>query len=294
MNTHERRKARTVERTKPAQDRRAVAAQLSSAVEVPIKQGNFLEIVNSERLLVLEAEDRYGSYYKHAAGASLLLSRFVKSVDSNGLIFVRFLSQVKKHHTLALFSTVRLHQIQAMMVLRHAVEAGAAAAYAMAHPDPAEFAETNELGGLDSTKALTQKRYRWLDEHIPDGSSYLKAVKKNINQSTAHASIVYTENNFRLGEDHASAPFFDLTDEYYIKTDLWTIGGVALGLMDLFYGVNAQYKVMEFIDRFRDQFGMLADQNRAIQNEMQSSERFQAIQQLYEDLNLKTQERTAY
>src|SRR2546430_9857689 len=55
-----------------------------------------------------------------------------------------FFAQVKKHHMLALFSTVRLHKVQALMNLRQVLEAGACAAFAIANPDHKHFVDTDE------------------------------------------------------------------------------------------------------------------------------------------------------
>jgi len=60
---------------------------------------------------------------------------------------------VRKHHTVALFSTVRLHRIQAMMDLRQTLEAGACAAYAIANTDQASF-DMDEDGILNATQNL--------------------------------------------------------------------------------------------------------------------------------------------
>jgi hypothetical protein len=92
--------------------------------------------------MVLTAPQRYGAYYTLALDVSVFLSLVRKSIDREHAIFVRFFSQVKKHHLLAIFSTVRLHQIQAMMNLRQVLEAGACAAFAIANPDPTHFAST--------------------------------------------------------------------------------------------------------------------------------------------------------
>src|SRR5258708_37500537 len=75
-----------------------------------IKQRTIAEIAETERLLLAYARERYPVYYPQALEASLFLSNFIKSVDPDRSVFVMFLSQLKKHHTLALFSTVRLHQ----------------------------------------------------------------------------------------------------------------------------------------------------------------------------------------
>ena len=72
-------------------------------------------------------------YYKHAEATTSLISFFAKSVPQTLPIFARFWSQTKKHHLLALLSTVRLHQSQAMMDLRLTLEAAVCAAFAIVH-----------------------------------------------------------------------------------------------------------------------------------------------------------------
>src|ERR1700685_3129007 len=98
-------------------------------------QSTFQEILDSEREMVLRAEERFGPYYVNAIRFTELLSQSINTVPLSRLIFALFLSQVRKHHTLALFSTVRLHRTQAKMNLRQALEAGAFAACAIAHID---------------------------------------------------------------------------------------------------------------------------------------------------------------
>lgn len=54
---------------------------------------------------------RCGAYYRHALDATVLLASFLKSADVTQEIFIRFLSQLKKHHTVeisTLSSTVAL------------------------------------------------------------------------------------------------------------------------------------------------------------------------------------------
>jgi hypothetical protein len=125
----------------------------------------------------------------------VFLSSAVKSIGRDHETFGRFLSQVAKHHLLAVFSTVRLHHIQAMMNLRQVLEHGACAAFAIANPDPAHFASITAEGTLDASKKLTDKRYKWLDKQFPKGSSQIKEMKEMINNSTAHANIAYTNQN---------------------------------------------------------------------------------------------------
>jgi hypothetical protein len=58
----------------------------------------------------------------------------------------------EKTHMLALFSALRLHKVQAMMNLRQTLEAGAAAAFAIAEP------EIQHLWTLTKTEYLTLRR----------------------------------------------------------------------------------------------------------------------------------------
>src|ERR1700744_3156660 len=108
---------------------------------MPIPQSTIGEIIESERQLVLDAPLRYGQFYGHSLDASAFLSRCIKSVHVGQETFARFHSQVKKHHTLAVFSIVRLHKVQAMMDLRQTLEAGACAAFAIRNPDPEHFVD---------------------------------------------------------------------------------------------------------------------------------------------------------
>jgi hypothetical protein len=64
-----------------------------------------------------------------------------------------------------------------MMNLRQVLEAGASAAFALAHTETHHFADEDEHGLLDPSQALTKKRYRWLDQHYPDKSRWIKDTK---------------------------------------------------------------------------------------------------------------------
>jgi hypothetical protein len=142
-----------------------------------MKQSNMGEILESEKLMVERAGQRYGEHFINAAEFNRLLQGFIKSIDGDRITLAIFLSQVKKHHTLALFSVVRLHHVQAMMDMRQVLEAGACAAYAIAHTDVADFADTDEDGILDPSQDLAKKRYRWLDDNYQKSSQAIKNMK---------------------------------------------------------------------------------------------------------------------
>jgi CRISPR/Cas system CSM-associated protein Csm2 small subunit len=177
---------------------------------------------------------------------------------------------------LAVLSTVRLHRVQAMMNLRQVLEAGAAAAFAIANPENHHFAEANKHGILDPSPELAKKRYRWLSKHYRSKSDWIKTTKDRINEWAAHANVVSSESIFRVGEvqNVASTPFFDVEDDYFVKADLWQSAAVALELMDLFYGVNRGRDVIAFHADFARHMERLARTTDALLDEQKASERY--------------------
>jgi hypothetical protein len=241
-------------------------------IEFP--QRSIEEIIASEREMVLAAPQRYGKYYDTALQCSVLFSRFVKEITRERWIFISFLSLAKKHHALALFSAVRLHKIQAMMNLRQTLEAGANAAFAIANPDHGHFITADERGILDPVPG--QKRYAWLDRHYPAGSAAVKEAKDQINAVEAHANLISSQNTFRTDyQDRVfAAPFFDIEDEYHVKTDLWRIGQVALVLMHFLAEINETRNIIKFADDFWPLIETLRESNNDLRTEMTSSDRF--------------------
>ncbi len=240
------------------------------------KQTTFEEIINSEKDMILTAEERYGDYYINAYGLNILLGEFIKSIDPDRYIFTMFLSQIKKHSILALFSTVRLHHVQAMMDLRQVLEAGSCAAYAIANPDQSGFADIGENGILDASQKLTGKRYKWLDEKYPTGSTAIHNMKGSINSSSAHSNIIYAHKNFNLNSEAGKfeTPFFDAEDEYLVKINLWTVGNIIMGLTDLFYGIARDHGGIVFSDDFIGRLKELEKENHKLKAEMMSTERY--------------------
>lgn len=232
--------------------------------------------------MLLTGFDRFGEYFGHAMEGNALLSSFLVSVDIEGHIFTAFLAQIRKHVLLAIFSAVRLHQVQAMMDMRQALEAGSCAAFAIANPDVSGFADIDESGMIDATQELTKKRYKWLEENFPAGSEAIKNMKKVINSSAAHSNLIYAMQSFALDapNNQFTTPFFDVEDDYHVKTDLWMIGNVSYGLMDLFFGINRGNEgMLKFQSGFVDNLKSFRAKNDELKSEMMSSPRYLAIAQ---------------
>lgn len=243
------------------------------------KQDTIGDIVESEKSMFLNASDKYGEFFINAAEISHLLNKFIKSVDLDHYIFALFLSQIKKHHMLALMSAVRLHKNQMGMNLRQVIEAGSWAAFAIANTGIENFCETDSSGSLSVPKKLKSKKYKWLDDNFAEGSKTLKNMKKNIDDSMAHSNIIYGHKTFKenLKENKFEIPFFDYEDDFHVKTDLWQIANIGYGLMDLFYGINKKYGGIVFADDFLTRIRELINMNEQLKLEMVSSDKFKAI-----------------
>jgi hypothetical protein len=250
-------------------------------------QSTLEEIIDSERAMILNARTRYGQHYTHARATTVYLSLCIESIEIDRAdTFGRYFSLLKKHHTLSFFSALRLHKVQAMMNLRQVLEAGAAAAFAIANPEAHHFVNIDAFGIMDPAQKLTCKRYKWLNKNYPKKSAWVASTKDQINSSAAHANIISGDRTFRLADDHtaANAPFFDIEDEYFVKADLWLIGNVAIKLMEFFFGVasdvaRAGRSVLEFRSDFQRTIEGMAAENNGLLTEIQSTERFKHAMQ---------------
>jgi len=245
------------------------------------KQSTVGDIIESEREMFRTAGARYGEYFAHASALNTLLNNFIKSVDDpEKIFFLAYLSSVKKHHTLALLSTVRLHSVQAGMDLRQVIEAGAWAAYGMAFREKEMFCEDRN-GVIEMPDKLQRARDTWFDNEFKVKSDELKKMKKIINESLAHANVAYVFQHFKFVsmEEGFHTPFFDFEDDHHVKGHLWHGANIAMGLLDLFYGVNQKYKVIQFEDDFLSKFQDLVKKNNELRAEMMGSERFKKAQE---------------
>jgi hypothetical protein len=240
-------------------------------------QSTLEQITESEAQMVRTAKERFGNFFLNAWACSVLLSKCVVSVDHTRLNFARFHVVLKKHHTLAVLSIVRLHKVQAMMDLRQALEAGCAGAFAIANPEDEHFFKIDQHGIVTTPQKLTEKRYRWLEKNFKARSDAIKTKKDLINNNQSHANVISADSVFRIDDtgELINAPFFDIEDDYFVKTDLWLAAGIALELMDWFYGVNKGRDVIAFAPRFVEDVQALAKEADALRAEMVATDRYQ-------------------
>lgn len=236
----------------------------------------FSEIIDKEKEMLLNAEEKYGEYHHNCFAFIDLMQDFVKETKPDAWIFALFLSQIKKHIVLSFFSALRQHHIQAMLDLRQVFEAGAKGAYSIAFPEHQKFIQTKSNDTAFEPEGLAKEAYDWLEKNYPKGTEPLKKLKKTINESCAHANAIYAFQNFELSKKTRGFEFsfFDKDDSDLVKTDLWFIGNVAMGLMDLFYGVNQGRNLITFSPDFITRLKQYEVVGNKLKAEMMSKERF--------------------
>lgn len=245
------------------------------------KQDTIGDILASEREMILHGAECYGDFFINASGFNHLLNIFVKSVDDpNKFIFFAFLFQIRKYYTLAWFSATRRHHVQTSMNLRYLIEAGQWAAYAMGNIEQEKFCSIDSNGIIHVKYHHKNSMYKWLDENFKPKADEFKRLKKLISGAGAHSDITFAFNNFKMENPGFRATFFDPENDFLIKTDLWFVANTALGLLDLFYGVNLKYKVFKLIDGFDLKFKNLVKVNYRLKEEMMKTENYKKAESL--------------
>ncbi len=150
--------------------------------------------------------------------------------------------------------------------------------------EPADFADNDEDGILNPTQELAKNRYKWLEQNFPDASNAIKKIKESINNSSAYSNIADANRNFNFDaiSRHFDTPFFDFEDDHFVKTDLWLIANVAMGLMRLFFQVNSALNVIVFADEFKGRMKELITENGRLRTEMMQTDRYRQVNKLVE------------
>jgi hypothetical protein len=236
-------------------------------------------LFEEEDRLLRQASGKYGKHFGHACEATALLSFFITSANYDREIFLRYMSHAKKHHTLAVMSTVRRHKVQAMLNLRFALESAANAAFALCNPALENFLVDGPGSPAQKTEAILGKAYKWLAKTLPDYSEALKNVKDNINATAAHSNIVYTASTFRFDPDlseTAETPFFDMEDPYFVTTDLWLISNAAVGMIGMIAAPSEIGGGLDLADNFVARFSELMKVNQGLRAELMAGDRYKA------------------
>jgi hypothetical protein len=230
---------------------------------------SLLDYSAQEHEKLLAADNRYGNAFVNAYNTTILLSNLMLWPVVPCELFIRFYSQVKKYHALSVVSSVRLHRVQAKLDLRYFLESTVHAAYTLAHPQTTSYLD-HEKQEIGDAKRATGKAYAWIECAFPDHSGFIKALKAEINEQTAHAHVLNSAHNFDFmtGErPQIVTSYFDFEDDVLVKLDLWLAAKAGLHAIDLIMAVQRRWG--GFLPaREVEEFGALVTDNDAVLAEL--------------------------
>lgn len=234
-----------------------------------------IHISSYEDELIQLSEDKYADYYIYSNRCLNLLMDFIDNISDEGQVFLLFLSQFQNSMCLSFLSTLRRHEIQAMMILRYALESSVLASYALYTTNINDFIKIDELGYAHEIRAVKNKANKWLEKNYPIHNEKIKKNKDLINDFSTHANIIPTFGNidFSLFPE-ASVSFFDNEDELLIKQKLWWIGNIIVCLLDLYAEISKVTKIFNLKSNFYNEMKDLSILNNRLLNELQQNERF--------------------
>lgn len=243
------------------------------------------EFSNIEKIMVNEAPVKYGEVYQNAEDLVMLLLNCITSqVKSKSWIFVGFLTQVQKSILLALMSVLRKHDVQALMMLRNALESSVLAVYSLYEINPDNYGTINETGNMDINQKIRINSYKWIDENYHYHSEKIKYFKDMINNSNAHANFGLIFNNIDFSTSNfLSTTLFDDNDgdkeHQLIMTNqrLWLIANISFGLLNLLYQAIEQYPLVTLIDGFLPKLEQYGSNNALISERLKHHPRFEKI-----------------
>jgi hypothetical protein len=193
----------------------------------------------------LDAESKYGNAFVNAYNTTIMLSNILLWPIKDCDLFIRFYSQMKKYHTLSMLSTVRLHRIQAKLDLRYFLESTVNAAFTLAHTDTKNYLDLKNKKVNDAQKA-TSNAYKWIEGAYSEHSTFIKGLKADINNQTAHAHVANSAHNFDFipgARAEIVTSYFDFDDDQQVKEDLWVCAKAGLTAIDLMLAVQNNHGV---------------------------------------------------
>jgi hypothetical protein len=223
----------------------------------------------------MTAKERYGEVFDTLNKLIKFLSGFFEIVDApETYIFVSYLSLTYNSLWLGLLSAVRLHQVQAAMNMRQALEAGEKAAYALVFSEIDHFVIKNNDGTLKEKNNLKNSCYKWLEENYPEESKKIKDLKKSISGFFVHANFVMTQSTTDFSDREFLLRWFDQEDTLLVKASLWFLANITYDLIDLLAKVSSETKDVKLITDFKTKMLEYNKATEKIEQELMADPRF--------------------
>lgn len=175
------------------------------------------------------------SFIKHPNSLKLvddiiyfLSHEFIDTTTDRNNFFKVFFTQISVDLNLAVLSILRRHDIQACLMLRHALESICLAAYAISFCEPI----TSESEFVNNFKD-TKKAYIRIEKEFPKRSESIKKIKEKINENFSHANIKTSAANLTEKDGEMNPCFFDSNNNETLPKRFFVVSEVAYLALDL-------------------------------------------------------------
>ncbi|MEW6641719.1 MAG: hypothetical protein AB1586_14540 [Pseudomonadota bacterium] len=87
------------------------------------------------------------------------------------------------------------------------------------------------------------KAYKWLEATYLPHSNFIRELKADINEKTAHAHVINSQHNFDFapGQRAEITSYFDFEGHELVKLDIWLAAKAGLHAVDLILAVQRHF-----------------------------------------------------
>ncbi|MEI6217688.1 MAG: hypothetical protein WCP86_02200 [bacterium] len=199
-----------------------------------------------ENQLIMAAGRQHSDTFNNTHSILQYYWSFLISADESVFCSVWFLSQIQQSLWLAMLSALRRHLVQTHLMIRHSLESGVLACYALHKKELAEFCPLCRVGDVEMVVPddnVLSRAYSWMEAEYQSDSEIIKTMKSEINRMSAHANIASASLNIQYDNEKKEIikDMFDSEDALNTERSLWWIGNVAVRFMFLYAKILNKY-----------------------------------------------------
>ena len=189
---------------------------------------NIEYLIEEENRVALESLNAYSDVIRNTENIIALLNQIVYIQNEQATAF--YCLNKNSQHGLyqCLLSLLRRHDVQAQLMLRHAMETACLAVYSL-HNTSLENYIVNDEFGSKPVKPIKDKAYNWIHKHYPEMSDKLKVAKSLINDFYAHGNLFASLISLTRRNDGVDIiDYFDRKRDVITQTaQIWKVGYIA-------------------------------------------------------------------
>lgn len=230
-----------------------------------------ISLIDQENYISYSSIIDCGSIVRNTELLIGILSKCVEIKDQDATAFFFLHKQVQNGLYQCFLSSLRKHEIQAKLMLRHSIETACLSTYSLHNINLESYLIKDEFGAKPTN--INKKVYAWLDKNYSEQSFLLKMVKNQINEYYAHGNMFASLRTRTDRNALKDIDFFDKKDLLLDRSYLWQIGYVAIIIFDLTYQAAKTSNIVIINKEAFKQFKLLVEENQQYRTEFMKEER---------------------